>query len=227
MRTIRPSSLRGSSSLTVGALVVLALLGDAASARASWTAANCSGGSMELGSWKRSQAQDYAQMADREGYEWGGGCFKLNDRDDTPGMPDSGGEGTDCSGLVFKSWALHQDASAGYRYWDHDKAIHGPFSTASYYAPASSYPFKPIAKGYAATEYMDAFVYRTASNTAGHIGMIYAEGSGGTDLVIESKGDAYGTGIFWETYRSQTAYRGVRRKAWTPECYPRCASPSR
>jgi hypothetical protein len=208
-------------------LTLAPMLGGVAQARGTWTASHCSGGSFGMDTWKRSQAQDYAQMADHEGYEWGGGCFKLNDKDDTPGMPDSGGEGTDCSGLVFKTWALHQDASPGYRYWDHDKAIHGPFSTASYYAPSTGAPFKSIAKGYAATEYMDAFVYRTASNTAGHIGMIYAEGSGGTDLIVESKGDADGTGIFWETYRSQSAYRGVRRKAWTPECYPRCVAPSR
>jgi hypothetical protein len=32
-------------------------------------------------------------------------CLNNNDRDDTPNAPDSNGEGPDCSGLVFKSWA--------------------------------------------------------------------------------------------------------------------------
>ena len=41
-----------------------------------------------------------------EGYEWGGGCWNDNNRDDTPGQPDSNGEGPDCSGFVFKTWEL-------------------------------------------------------------------------------------------------------------------------
>ena len=78
-------------------------------ASATWSDNNCNGGSSDIATWKRSQAKDYAQRDSNEGYEWGGGCFKLNDQDDTPNQPDSGGEGTDCSGLVFKSWALRAD----------------------------------------------------------------------------------------------------------------------
>ena len=46
------------------------------------------------------------QAAD-EGYEFGGGCYRLNGFDDTPDTPtDGGGEGADCSGFTFKTWAL-------------------------------------------------------------------------------------------------------------------------
>src|SRR5262245_51764912 len=76
---------------------------------ASWSDNNCDGDAGDPATWKRSQAKDYAQRAVNEGYEWGGGCFKLNDQDDTPNQPDSGGEGTDCSGFVFKTWALRAD----------------------------------------------------------------------------------------------------------------------
>jgi hypothetical protein len=208
----------------VSAIALAVLAGLAGEARASWSSVNCNGAFNEMTYWKRSQAKGYAEAADHEGYEWGGGCFKLNDRDDTPGAPDSGGEGTDCSGLVFKTWALHADGTAGYRYWDHQKEIHGPYITADYYSPTTADPFKTISKAYGATQYMDAFVYQSSPASAGHVGLIYAEGSGGSDYIIESKGDAPGTGIFLEDYRSESIYRGVSRKAWTPECYPHCAA---
>jgi len=124
---------------------------------------------------------------------------------------------------VFKTWALRADGRNDFRQWDHQKEIHGPFSTASFYAPAASSPFKTIAKGYASTSSMDAFVYRTSDGDAGHIGMLYSEGAGGSDYIIESRGDSYGTGIWYQDYRSSSAFRAVMREGWTPECYPRCA----
>jgi cell wall-associated NlpC family hydrolase len=141
-----------------GALAALAMGALAGTASASWSDNNCHGGSSDIATWKRSQAKDYAQRAVNEGYEWGGGCFKLNDEDDTPNQPDSGGEGTDCSGFVFKTWALRADGKVDFRQWDHQKEIHGPYSTASFFSPAASNPFKSIAKGYASTGSMDAFV---------------------------------------------------------------------
>jgi hypothetical protein len=203
-------------------LATLIAMGGLGAAHAAWVDQNCSGGSYEMLNWKRSQAASYFEPMNHEGYEWGGGCFKLNDRDDTPGARDSGGEGTDCSGLVFRTWALKNDGSAGYRHWDYDKNVHGPYTTADYYAPERPQPFRTIGKGYGATAAMDAFVYRTAGNTAGHIGLIYQEASGGADYIAESAGDADGTWIQLRDYRSQSAYRGVRREDWTPECFPRC-----
>jgi hypothetical protein len=203
------------------AVQVVFLLGSIAHA-ATWSSNNCHGGSTGIPGWKRSQAQHYAQKADHEGYEWGGGCYKLNDRDDTRREPDSGGEGNDCSGLVFRAWGLqNNDGPHQYRLYDYDKWIHGPYSTADYHSPSKSDPFSRENKSYFATDYMDAFVYR--SSGGGHIGMIYQEGSGGSDYIVEAKSDAIGTRIAWEDYRSQSAYRAVNREKWTPECYPTCA----
>jgi hypothetical protein len=220
MRTgLRTRRLRvGATALLAGALAA----GGIATAHAAWVDQNCSGGSYEMLNWKRSQASTYFEPMNHEGYEWGGGCFKLNDRDDTPGARDSGGEGTDCSGLVFRTWALKNDRSMGYRHWDYNKDIHGPYSTADYYWPGASEPFKPVVKGYGATYAMDAFVYRNTGNTAGHIGLIYLEATGGTDYIAESAGDDDGTWIQLRDYRAQSSYRGVQRKDWTPECFPRC-----
>jgi hypothetical protein len=179
---------------------------------------------MSMTGWKRSQAKSYAAPMAREGYEWNGGCYRLNDRDDTPGAPDSGGEGADCSGFVFRVWGLPPSGASGYRYYDYTYESHGPYSTAAYYAPSASSPFKLLGgKSYGATDVMDAFVYRNGANTAGHIGLIYAEGSNGTDTIIEAKGDAEGTWIAAQAYRQSSVYRAVARKHWTAECSPRCA----
>jgi hypothetical protein len=191
-------------------------------ALAAWTDNNCSGESWEISVWKRSQARNYAEKGDKEGYEWGGGCYKLNDKDDTPFEPDSGGEGADCSGYVFKTWALRNSFGAdGFRFWEHEKEVHGPYSSGDFYSPCSGCPFRLLKdKRYTTTTYMDAFVYRSGGN--GHIGMIYSEGSGGFDWIVEAKSDADGTRIAWTDYRAQSAYRPVARKAWTPECWPYC-----
>jgi hypothetical protein len=196
------------------------LLLTAIPALATWAGDNCNGTGNQVNVWKRSQAKDYVQLANHEGYEWGGGCYRLNNRDDTPNAPDSGGEGNDCSGFTFRAWALKVDGSAGYKYWEMEKDIHGPYSTGSYYDPQPDWQFRNINKSYFATEYMDAFAYR--SGDEGHIGLIYNEGNGGSDYIIHAKSDAEGTTITYEDYRSSSAFRGVARKGWTPECFPRC-----
>src|SRR5581483_9906824 len=56
---------------------------------------------------------DWGYTAAYEGYQWGGGCWNMNDVDVSPGDPTedpaTGGEGPDCSGLVFKSWFESSD----------------------------------------------------------------------------------------------------------------------
>jgi hypothetical protein len=190
-------------------------------AQASWESDNCFGGSKAMSSWKRSQAYSYAQPAVHEGYSLYGGCYKLNDRDDTPTLPaDGGGEGADCSGFVFKTWALKADGSPGYRYWDHQKDIHGPYDTWRYVAPDIDDPFKVIAKTYSSTQWMDAFVWRFPEY--GHIGMIQAEGSGGFDYIIHARNNTVGTVIDWIDYRSASYTKGLTRKGWTPVCTSNC-----
>ena len=53
------------------------------------------------GGWAGTYFTTYAMRAVGEGYEFGGGCYRLNGYDDTPGAPtDGGGEGADCSGFT-------------------------------------------------------------------------------------------------------------------------------
>lgn len=205
--------------MPAGGLVVLT----AAPALATWSDDHCDGVGFKIDWWKRSQAKAYAQLAEDEGYEWGGGCYKLNGHDDTPGAPDSGGEGNDCSGFVFRVWALKTDGSAGFKYWEMEKDIHGPYTTDSYFDPLASWQFKTIAKGYATTQYMDAFVY--VNGDAGHIGLILTEGTGGSDWMIHAHSDADGTEVSYEDYRSSSLFNGVRRQGWQAECYPHCVDP--
>lgn len=193
-------------------------------ALASWASENCNGGGWARETWKRSQAASYAIQAVGEGYEFGGGCYKLNGYDDTPKAPtDGGGEGADCSGFTFKTWALPQDpgAGAGYRYWTHEKNIHGPYSTWAYYEPAAGYPFRLISKSYFATSFMDALVERHSS--WGHVALIHREGSSGSDWIVHARNNTAGTELRYLPYRSDADFRAVARKNWTVECYPnRC-----
>jgi hypothetical protein len=174
--------------------------------------------------WKRSQADTYAMRAVGEGYEWGGGCYKLNGYDDTPNTAtDGGGEGADCSGFTFKTWALNSQlgSGTGYHFWEHEKNIHGPYSTWAYFDPSPSYPFRVISKTYAATAFMDALVERHSS--WGHIALIHQEGSSGSDYIVHARNNTMGTELRYLPYRSDGDFRAVARKDWTAECYPsRC-----
>lgn len=195
-------------------------------ATATWVSENCTGSSVERTTWKRADAYDYAQPARAEGYEWNGGCYKLNNRDDTAGWPvDSGGEGADCSGFVFKVWALKRDGTAGYRFWDHEMDVHGPYSTWQYIDPLPDDQFHSIVKTYSATEYMDAFVYRRVDE--GHIALIQSEGTDGSDYVMHARNNTLGTLVNYLDYRSYSDTEGLTREGWTPPCYPRCTGSSR
>jgi hypothetical protein len=72
-----------------------------------------------------------ALRARYEGYQWGGGCWNDNDRDDSPGdpteNPNTGGEGPDCSGFTFKVWRESTNASdGGFFQWGLFRFVHGP-----------------------------------------------------------------------------------------------------
>ncbi len=207
------------------ALFLAALL-PAHRALATWASENCDGSGSSRDTWKRSQADNYAMQAVGEGYEWGGGCYKLNGYDDTPNLAtDAGGEGADCSGFTFKTWALKSElgSGTGYHFWAHQKNIHGPYSTWAYYEPAASYPFKLIGKTYSATAFMDALVERYSS--FGHVALIHMEGSGGGDYIVHARNNTVGTEMRYLSYRSDPAFKAVARKNWTAECYPsRCNS---
>ncbi|HEX6844525.1 MAG TPA: hypothetical protein VF235_05355 [Actinomycetota bacterium] len=186
-----------------------------------WTDANCDGGARSMTTWKRSQAIAYVQPPLLEGYELGGGCFRLNDRDDTPSLPaDGGGEGADCSGFVFRVWALKNDGSNGFRFWDHDKEMHGPYATFHYYDPSGETPFRQISKSFTATMPMDAFVWYRGSDDK-HIALLYSQ-STTSDLMIHAHNNTVGVEISEEIYRQYPDVKAISRRAWTLECYPKC-----
>lgn len=188
---------------------------------ASWVGSNCSVDNKAVSAITRNAARAYAHVAAKEGYEWGGGCWNDNDRDDTPNAPDSGGEGPDCSGLVFKSWHLRLAWGAtGFWWWNRRQNIHGYYGSSTFHAPGSDLPFYKLSNKYRSTTiFMDAFA------KDGHVGMLdtSANPSSGTDWIVEAKGDSAGTGVFIEDYRYDSAYVAVRRRGWaTQTCTGSC-----
>ena len=146
-----------------------------------------------------------------EGYQWAGGCWNDNDRDDSPGDPtedpNTGGEGGDCSGFTFKVWREPlSEADASFDQWNMLRFVHGPY-TAARFKRGDGAPNTTISKSAAIR--MDAF----ASDS--HIGLVYAPNPDGSDQIIEAKGEAYGMNIWTRTYRGSSSYGGVRRIGWS------------
>ena len=191
-------------------------------AEASWVGNNCAENWYRDYNVRRKDALAYANVGRYEGYEWGGGCWNDNNRDDTPSAPDTEGEGGDCSGFTFKSWELRSTEGAqGFSWWSRLMDQHGPYSSYDFHSPIDTDPFKTISKSRDTTMYMDAFA------KSGHVSMIWTEAnpSAGTDYMIHAKGDAYGTLVSEESYRGDSDYSGVRREGWTADCYPNCTMP--
>ena len=152
-----------------------------------------------------------ALRARYEGYQWGGGCWNDNDRDDSPNDPPAdaatGGEGGDCSGFTFKVWRESTNTTdAGFYQWGMLRNVHGPYVAASFMNGAGA-PNITVSKS--------ALIKMDALASTGHIGMIYAKNADGTDQIIEAKGEAYGTNIWTRTYRGDSSYSGVRRVGWS------------
>jgi hypothetical protein len=159
----------------------------------------------------RDGSTSVALRARYEGYQWGGGCWNDNNRDDSPGDPaetaGTGGEGPDCSGLAFKVWRESESTSnAGFYQWGLLRFVHGPYTALSFKTGAGA-PNVTLAKSSAIR--MDAFA------SDGHIGLVYAKNADGSDQIIEAKGEAYGTNIWTRTYRGSSSYGGVRRVGWS------------
>jgi len=202
----------------LAALLVLSMFPGVA--RASWVGDNCRPNHFDDSHVRRRDALAYAEVARNEGYEWGGGCWNNNNRDDSPGAPDSNGEGPDCSGFTFKTWEMKNPrGTGGFRWYDRLENIHGNYASYHFRSPQGSYPFSQISKSRSVTMYMDAF----AKN--GHVGMLYTESTpgAGTDYIIEARGEAYGTDVWERSYRGDSAYIAIRREGWTPDCWPNCS----
>ena len=196
------------------------LLAIPATAHASWVSNHCSADHNPDSTFKREDARAYADIADGEGYEYGGGCWNNNNQDDTPGQPNSGGEGPDCSGLVFKSWELREVKGAdGGTWWSKLENVHGPYASGDFHSPEVGEPFHRLDnKKRSITLYMDAFA------RDGHVGLLETNygPNAGSDYINEARCDACGTDVFVETYRFNDSYEAVRREGWVPDCYPQC-----
>jgi len=197
-----------------------------------WVDANCSGasspndgvGGSAMSSWTRANAQSYAYVGNKEGYQWGGGCNNDDDRDNSPGQPteqtSTKGEGTDCSGLVYKSWALPHTNVDGYTSWARMNYEHGTPNSTAYKngtwgsSTAAAY-YKLPNKSRSTTAKMDAF----AKN--GHIGLLYTNDgtSNGLDYIMESYNEKDGTDLNVRNYRTNSDYSGVRRDQWQTDGY--------
>jgi hypothetical protein len=194
------------------ASVSLSGAGTAAAYHTHFVAENCNYATPTPTSYiTRDGSATVALRARHEGYQWGGGCWNDNDRDDSPGDPhedpSTGGEGGDCSGFTFKVWREALDTSdAGFDQWGMLRFVHGPYTAAAFKAGAGA-PNVTAAKS--ALFKMDALA------SEGHIGLIYAPNPDGTDQIIEAKGESYGTNIWTRTYRGNSSYTGVRRTGWS------------
>ena len=184
---------------------------------ATWTSTHCNSSWYTRSTWKRADAYAYAQTAIGDGYEWGGGCWNMNGYDDTPNAPDSGGEGPDCSGYVFKTWALdNEDGAAVYAFRYRYKMYkhHGPYVAATFHY-GSDPKFHNIPK--ASRIYMDAVA------TTGHVGLFVSNyNSNGKIWMIEARGDAWGVGKWARWDIDSSSIKVTRRMNWTPSCYPGC-----
>ncbi|HYU58005.1 MAG TPA: hypothetical protein VEO00_08145 [Actinomycetota bacterium] len=208
--------------LVAMALSAAAVVAVPGTALASWVDDKCFVDAHSVDMLERSQARAYAESGIDEGYEYAGGCWDNDDRDDTPGQPDSEGEGPDCSGFVFKTWHLRGIiGNDGFRWYNRLQDVHGPYSSYTFHDGDPDYPFRTLASKSNAL-YMDAFAKH------GHIGMLYTGNgpSDGTDYILEAWCDACGTGVNVQTYRGNADYVGVRRRDWTPDCYPQCQGPA-
>jgi hypothetical protein len=165
--------------------IVAAILGTAGTAAAYHTrfvADNCNYAAPTTTSYiTRDGSAAVALRARYEGYQWAGGCWNDNDRDDSPNDPHedpaTGGEGGDCSGFTFKVWRESLDQSdAGFAQWGLLRNVHGPYTAAAFKAGAGA-PNVTVSK--TALTKMDAL----ASDT--HVGLIYAVNPDGTDQIIE------------------------------------------
>ena len=199
----------------IAAFVVSGLLGTAGTAGAYHThfvVDNCNYAAPTQSTYiTREGSATVALRARYEGYQWAGGCWNDNDRDDSPNDPKedtaTGGEGGDCSGFTFKVWRESLDSSnAGFYQWGLLRNVHGPYSASAFKAGTGA-PNVTVSK--ASLIPMDALA------SEGHIGLVYATNPDGTDQIIEAKGEDYGTNIWTRTYRGSSSYSGVRRTGWS------------
>jgi len=194
------------------AVFVLVFAGTAGGYHTRFVALNCNYASPTPTSYiTRDGSAAVALRARHEGYQWAGGCWNDNDKDDSPNDPTTdagtGGEGGDCSGFTFKVWREPLNTSdPSFHQWGMLRSVHGPYTAAAFKAGAGA-PNVTASKS--------SLIKMDALASESHIGLVYAANPDGTDQIIEAKGEAYGTGIWTRTYRGSSSYGGVRRVGWS------------
>lgn len=191
---------------------VLAGAGTTGAYHTRFVAENCHTNNPTLmATFTRDGSTTVALRARHEGYQWGGGCWDNDDRDDSPGDPTvdpaTGGEGGDCSGLTFKAWreSLNESSASPYD-WGRLRYVHGPY-TAARFKRGDGAPNVTASKS--------SLIRMDALASDGHIGLVYAVNPDGSDQIVEAKGEAYGMNVWTRTYRGSTSYSGVRRTGWS------------
>jgi hypothetical protein len=161
--------------------------------------------------WGRDSARTYARSAVGEMYRTLGGWWIDNNVED-PFDGIKGYEGVDCSGLVFKSWALpHVTGGTGQWYWNYEHDVHGPYQASAFNSGCSgacSTICNGPCGGYSLAA-MDAF----ASST--HVALFNLRDGGGHDWVIEALSPGY-TAVehINDSFRNSSSYKGIRRSGW-------------
>ena len=191
-----------------------------------WSNENCRVGWSFPTFWKRSNAASYTQPPLREGYSLNGGCYRLNDRDDTPALPaDGGGEGTDCSGFVFRAWALKTDGSNGYKRWDYQHDVHGPYYSWDFKDPAGRRAVQehPQGRPVDRADGRDRLVPRRRRRPPHRPHLVTKAPA--PDYFVHAHTNTAGVEISEEIYRQLSDTEGVQRKNWSLECEPKCPGP--
>jgi hypothetical protein len=200
------------SGVVAGVALAIALATPGALAYHTNFQGQCTNDHFETTGVTRGQARIYAEIGAHEGYQWGGGCWNDNDRDDSPNDPTEDphtrGEGGDCSGFTYKTWFERPTWSdTGFTYHYRMQNIHGPYDAAAF-RRGDGLANLTLSKAYAIE--MDALA------STNHVGMIYqAKTAYNTDRIVEAKCEACGTGVWTRTYRGDPSYGGVRRVGWS------------
>lgn len=167
-----------------------------------------------LSSWTRSQARTFARTVYGEPYNTLGGWWIDNNTED-PQDPTKGDEGTDCSGLLFKSWMLvHQQGVTGYARWLASDDTHGPYQARHFfdnYTGCDNVCIKICgsstqACGSYSLTYMDAFVGST------HVATYDGKDANGYDIIVEAGDPWYERHTNY--YRNTIGYIGIKRHYW-------------
>jgi len=192
---------------------------------------DCNAGS-SISSWTASQAVSYVRTAHREPYQLGGGWWNPNQDQDAYHSV-KGYEGPDCSGLVFKSWAMsYSTGSTAYWSWNKTHDVHGPYQASTFWGGCSGVCRTLCGSSTTnCSSYTlsagDAFVGLNPPLFANHTVMITSRTTGGDYYVVDSNYNGYGAdggGSYYNGWRETTSGRanykntngvkGIRRNPW-------------